>query len=293
MSIQTMPRPLPAALSSLTRLDAHPLSFLRARIPLLLAVLVIAAVGVQLRAQGPNPVSARGPERLWVSGRGPMLEDVARAIGDRLQTIGKSRVTIGGTLNDGRTERQISYSWQLPGLFRLEDNRGSIMQFNGNRLDVNAVARRSGDDVGVIQSLIGDQIETILWSIAETGSVHLIGARFRLDDTRNSVDGGPWVNYYEQVLAPQAKGNFTGVEIRRLIAVDSVTQRLRFVRYFSANQKGILAETEFVNWRLVGQQWFPSEIVRRENQKEVFRFRIAQSDAGERLPSAAFGEVAQ
>jgi hypothetical protein len=85
-----------------------------------------------------------------------MLEDVARAIGDRFQTVGKSRVTIAGTLVDGRTERQITYSWQLPGLFRLEDSRGGLMQFNGNRLDMNAVARQAGNNFGLIQSLIGD-----------------------------------------------------------------------------------------------------------------------------------------
>jgi hypothetical protein len=268
-------------------------SFLRTSIPLLFVPLLFAALGVQLCAQSPSPALARGTERLWLSGRSPMLEDVARAIGDRFQAVGKARVTVVGTLADGKTERQLTYSWQLPGLFRLEDNQGGLLQFNGNRLDVNAAARQSGDNAGLIQSLIGDQIETILWSIAETGNVHFIGARFRLDDNPIDDNRGPWVNYYEQVLSPQAKGNFTGAEIRRLVAVDSATQLLRFVRYFSPTQKGIVAETEFISWRLVGQQWFPTEIIRRENQREVFRFRITRTDVGEKLPSTSFGEVAQ
>jgi hypothetical protein len=290
MSKPPTPIPLPAAVPAATLFLR---SLVGAKIPLIRVFVLIAAGGAHLGAQGPNPLSARGSDRLWLGGRSPMLEDVARAIGDRFQTVGKSRVTIAGTLVDGRTERQITYSWQLPGLFRLEDSRGGLMQFNGNRLDMNAVARQAGNNVGLIQSLIGDQIETILWSMVETGNVHFIGARFRLDDNRVDDDRGPWVNYYEQVLAPQAKGNFSGVELRRLVAVDSVTQRLRFVRYFSPNQKGIIAETEFVAWRLADQQWFPTEIVRRENNREVFRFRITQSAAGENLSTAAFGEVAK
>lgn len=127
MSKCPMPTPVPADTPAAERLCRTPLI---ARILLVLAFLPLAAADGELRAQGPNPASMRVPERLWVNGRSPMLEDVARAIGDRFQTVGKPRVTIAGTLADGKAERQLTYSWQLPGMFRLEDSQGGLIQFN-------------------------------------------------------------------------------------------------------------------------------------------------------------------
>lgn len=70
-------------------------------------------------------------------------------MGDRLQIQGKARVTVTGTLTDGKSERQIVYSWQFPGQFRIEAANGGLIQFNGDRLNINAAAFQANDSAAL------------------------------------------------------------------------------------------------------------------------------------------------
>lgn len=118
-----------------------------------------------------------------------------------------------------------------------------------------------------------------------------MGGQFRLDDGKAANYTGPFVNYYEQVLLPRTKGNLHGAEIRRLIAIDSATQLLRFVRYFTIGKNDVSTETQFNSWRRFGDQWFPGEIVRLEAGRQIFRFQVTRAEVGDKLSPAAFGEV--
>lgn len=226
-----------------------------------------------------------------MGGRAELMAEVAQVMGDRLQVLGKERILLSGTLTRGTESRPIEIAWQLPGKFRITDGLGTVASYGGAG-DLIIAQSRKDDGPGLVQALVGDQIESILHSIATSGGIRFLGARFRTDDGKAAIYSGPYLNHYMQVLPRGATGNVRASTVTRLIAFDSDSLYLRSVR--TTGTAGAQAtETRMLDWKKSNGQAYPTEIVFLEGDKEVFRFRTTQIQVGERFADTVFAGAAQ
>jgi len=221
---------------------------------------------------------------------GGQLSLTGRRMGDRMQAAGKERVTIAGVLRDGRGERMIQITLQPSGLFRLDDPTAQrAVGFDGA-----AVGKRHGNGTA---SETDDLIETLVLSspdvlfdalVQQRAAARLVGYRFQVTWGSGPAPNSPFADVYDIYLTRSSKGNPTGRDERLRLAVDSSTLLPVSVRRGSTAESIQASEARFLGWVNQGGQQFPSEIVRMQGGREVFRFRLGQAAVSAKQPDTSF-----
>jgi hypothetical protein len=110
-----------------------------------------------------------------------------------------------------------------------------------------------------------------LTAVLRGAAPRIVGRRFREDDGRTPNYKGPWHDIYE-IAVPSP--DHSRKHIQKMFYFDSTTGQIARVRYKS-QRGGVLVETRWSGWQLVGGQPVPGSVIRTEGGKMVLEFHGA------------------
>ena len=225
------------------------------------------------RGQVASQPSAQNSGKLNVAQLPPELQTIATALGDRLQTPGKERVTITGTLTESGNTSTVTVTYQLPNSFRCDRGgaKSRSVSFDGNDNSASD-GNLTEQDEDLMESFLEDAPETMLYSLLHGTSLRVLTRRARMDDGTKPNYLGPWAAIYQLVGGAKSRSN--QILRQKHYYFDSVTHLPTLVRYRIKQSKGSLTavETSRTDWIKAGGQQIPGTISRSEDGKNVFVF---------------------
>lgn len=223
--------------------------------------------------------------------RGPL-----QTLGDRLETRGKERITVTGTLRWAGAEQATPFVliWETPGRLRLEVISGGQQQittFDGSR-----VVRTGGN----IESRDEDLLETLLYDCAEHffvcqmqgAGTRFLGSRFRLIEDSRAEYTGPLYDIFE--VTERINSRREAHEQTRQYFFNSDTHLLEAVKYRVTNGGlEVQVEVRLESWQQLNGQRFPSRIVRLENGAPVLTLalNLASITVSARVEDGVFTQI--
>jgi hypothetical protein len=233
---------------------------------------VAAAPPVQIVDGQTEPLKL---ESLW-----PQLRANARALGDRLEKVGKERLTLAGTLARGNSSQsnQFLIAWEYPGRLRLEelkDGRSRALVFDGSKA-ASFDGTLTTDDEALLETILYDTPEHLFVSQMRGAATRHLGSRFRLTDDQKN--GAATYDIYE-VTEPVTVGGQTRRQTRQYL-FNSDTHLLERVRYEVARSDSVTKiEVLYTDWRKVGGQMIPGRIQRTEDGTPVHTLTLSVGSA--------------
>jgi len=210
------------------------------------------------------------------------LDHFLNSAGDRFGRPGRERMTLTGTIADGRNSGRATLVWEHPGLFRLESG-SRVATFDGQTHKTNGGSLSEAEQ-DQIESLVGDSLDFFLFTAANGVRARLLGRRFRADDGRSPNYRGPLSDIllmmHHSSVRPDRQAR------SKMYYFDSITGRLSKVAYLKPG--GVRVETVFDEWTIVDGQPVPGTITRREGANTQFTFRLSGAGFGPRGPGAPF-----
>jgi hypothetical protein len=212
-------------------------------------------------------------------------------MGGRLTSADKATTVISGTLTDtsGTVPAQIIV--QAPGYLRFQENSGSrVFTYNGNRWQAKN-GKGGQEDQRVEESLLAHSPDSVFLQLANGGAFRRIGSRFRTDDGTTPNYSGPYWTLY--AFTPTGRQGLSWGEALQqgyFVAIDEKTRLLSEVRVVlqSPGTTAQVTQTKFNNWIQQAGQWYPGEIIRVENARQVLKFTVQQGVTGAQLATSTF-----
>lgn len=196
------------------------------------------------------------------------IRQIALALGPRVQTPGRERMIVTGTLARSGSTSALRIIRELPGLARIEESgaNGKILVFDFQRLTGRSPIDDSDEDL--VESLEMDSTEQFLNSIAPGATVRLIGQRFQV---RGEAGFGAQVDVLEMVL-PMKSRRDREVRVKHFM-FDTRTGLLRRVAYNTrkANQL-VRIQTVVSDYTQIDGHPIPGKIARIVNGIAAFSF---------------------
>lgn len=214
-----------------------------------------------------------------------------KKMGGRLTTAEKSAVSLTGTLTDASGTRPVQITLQAPGYLRFQDSNNSrVLTYDGTQWQ-NKNGKGGEDDSRIQESLLAHLPDSFLLQLANGGGLRRLGAHFRIDNGKTPNYSGPyWTLYaYSPAVRPGlAKGQ--ALQQSYLIAIDEKTWLISEIRMITKTSpvSQQVTQTKFNNWFQQRDQWYPGEIARLENGKQVLKLTIQQAATGAQLSAATF-----
>jgi hypothetical protein len=212
------------------------------------------------------------------------------ALGGRMMTADKSQIAIAGSITDSAGTRAAQIVVQSPGYLSYREGQGRAITFNGAQFKAKA-GSPSVDDERILESLLAHFPDAVMLQFAAGGGWRRIGSHFRTDSGKAANYTGPYWTLFAFSPADRpglARGQALQQEI--LIAIDEKTGLISEIRTVANTglQQMTVTQTQFNNWVQQTGQWFPGQIVRLENGKQVLSFQAQQAAVGPSSAVAAF-----
>jgi hypothetical protein len=209
----------------------------------------------------------------------------ANALGDRLQTPGKERMTLNGTITESSQSYVATVTYQLPNSVRIDKGgpQPRTLAFDGNTHWASS-GSLSEQDRSEMESFLDDAAEVMFFSLSRGSGLRVIARHSRMDDGKAPQYAGPWANIYELMGNPFSQP--TGTPRQKHFYFDAQTALPMLVRYRVNKSDGsvVLVETSWGHWSKINGQSVPGTVTRSEGGKPVLAFQIS---------SATFGPAAQ
>ncbi len=255
---------------------------------LLCAAAGFAQTGSLTPASGQNGPLWGGGNFIVPSSLPPEFGAAFQKMGGRMTGAANASVTLSGTLTDANGPRTAQITVQAPGLLRFQDGNSCVLAFDGNQFQGKNNPGGAGDQ-RIQESLLANFPDMVFLQLATGGGLRRIGGGFRTDDGKNPNYTGPYWRLYAFAPGPRP-GLKAGQPLQQpiFIALDEQTGLLAEVRVAlnagKANQQ--VTQTQFQNWFQQSGQWFPGQITRLENGKQVLSFQVQQAGvSGQAAPS--------
>jgi hypothetical protein len=220
-------------------------------------------------------VSAAAASVYLTTGRVPSAaHDFLTALGDRMQKPGSERVILEGNWVDSTGSSPAKVTWEAPGSLRLDRSRpGAAPLTLTKRAGDSRVAQVSTTDSALLESLLDDRAESMLYSLSTGAASRFLGARFRSDGGKTTDFSGPWYDIYEVSGTVVSAGS--GLTRQKYYCFNSDTKLLELVTYV-LNREGtkVTVTTRYGRWTTQNGQPFPGTIIREENGTAVFTFQV-------------------
>jgi len=211
------------------------------------------------------------------------------ALGDRLQSPGKERFTVTGTYSDGKADRPIQFTWELPGKMRIDLGGGSprSVVYDGTASGATGGAATSSDD-DLMESLADDRTEGLLYNLHQSGfAMRFLGSRFRTDNGLNKNYAGPYYDLFQTAATVSSRSD--KASRHKLFIFDSLTGAFVQTKYeITRAGAAIMVETIHSGGTTIAGQAVPNQIIRRENGTTVFTITVATAQVA---PTANDGLV--
>ncbi|MGA7234052.1 MAG: hypothetical protein WBY44_00125 [Bryobacteraceae bacterium] len=273
-----------------TKAQIQPLAY-----TLVFATLSLVALDVA-RAQTTG-VSSTSPQGWLISGNfiGPSdlasdMTSVLQKMGGRMMSAATAQVVLTGTTTDVNGSRAAQIIVQAPGYLSYREGATRALTFSGSAFQSAGGQLTSGDQQ-VLESFLAHFPDTILLQQCTGGSLRRIPGHFRNDASRGANYTGPYWRIFE--FSPSnrqglARGQALQQEL--FVAVDEGTWLISEVRVVTKTQPNAISvtQTQFANWVQQNGQWYPGQIVRLENGKQVLSFKTTQGAVGIASAIAAF-----
>jgi len=209
-------------------------------------------------------------------------------LGDRLEKVGKERVSYSGTLRRSGelVATPMTLTWELPGRIRLEDlGRQQITVFDGENVSRTPSVMTSFNDE-LLETLIYDSAEHLFISQIQGAATRFLGSRFQvISEQREEVS--PVYDIIEVTETNKVKPNSEPQSRHYLFNSD--TQALELIRYkIMRNGAEIPVEVRFEGWRRIDSQLFPTRIIRVENGAVVLTLTISTAIVTPRIDDGIF-----
>lgn len=205
-------------------------------------------------------------------------------LGGRMMSAGNARTTLAGTLTDDDGTRGVQITVQAPGYLRFQDSGSSarVLTFDGAQFG-SRNGKGGSQDERIKESLLAHLPDMVLLQMAAGGGFRRIGGRFRTDDGRTPGYTGPYWTVYAY-SPPVRKSMAWGQALQQgmFVAIDEQNGLLAEVRVVDSPPGGArnVIQTRFNNWFQQSGQWYPGEIVRKENGKQVLKLVVQQAGTG-------------
>lgn len=189
-----------------------------------------------------------------------------------------AELTIAGTITDSNGSRPAQIVVQAPGHLSYREGQTKALTFDGVQFK-SKDGQLTSDDERVSESLLAHLPDSVFLQIAAGGSIRPIGSHFRTDDGKTPNYRGPfWTLFGFSPGIRQGLTSGQAMQQELFIAIDEQTGLMAEIRL--ATQQNV-TQTQFSNWtQQQGNQWFPSQIVRLENGKQVLSFQVVQATVG-------------
>lgn len=213
------------------------------------------------------------------------LRNYLAAFGDRIQKPGKERTIVAGTLIDSKGSANAQVIWQVPGNIRIDrsDEPGKPLTYDSSKANTSSAGRTQAD-FNMLESLLDDTAEAFFYGVQAGTPYRLLGLRFRADDGTTVNYQGPWYDVYATTRPSKAQpGNPSRL---KHYYFDSQSGFLVKTRYNSSPT--VITTTEFAQWTKVNGQFFPGQIVRKENDSVVFTLNVSSVSTSVAASDGAF-----
>lgn len=212
-------------------------------------------------------------------------------MGGRLASAEMATVSMSGTLTDSSGARTVQITAQAPGYLRFQDtSTARVLTYDGTTWK-NKNGKGGQDDARIEESLLAHLPDSFLLQLANGGGVRRIGTRFRTDDGKTPNYSGPYWTLYE--YSPSIRPGLTmGQPLQQsyFVAIDEATwliSEIRTVIGASTSSRQVI-QTKFNSWFQRGTQWYPGEIVRLENGKQILKLTVQQGATTAQLATSSF-----
>jgi hypothetical protein len=207
------------------------------------------------------------------------------AIGDRLQTSGKERITMTGTMQSPLVPGlpvPISIVLEYPGQLRINSGlRGDAIVFDGSTLS-KLGGQLSALDTDLAEAIRSDSVEGFLLDQASNGPARHLGARFRIAGEQPSAGATGYCDLYQVFHRSKLKQSEATT---KMFCFDTASKLLQFTIYRVGNDR---YETRFSGWQKSGLQAFPTQISRFKNGTANVSLTLNGFQVGAALADAIF-----
>ena len=224
------------------------------------------------------------------SGKVPTFaEPLLRVLGDRLGKPGKERLAFMGTLADAKGNRQIRVLLELPLKGRIEDLGAGGGTFTLDEADLlkSNKSTVSDQELDLVESLILDRQEAILYGLAQGDGARLLGRGFPLVPGQGKGYRGPVYDIID--LTSKTEFRSDRPQRFRRCYFDSATSLLHKVQYAQVRGgRTIKVETVVRQWVELQGQRVPSAIERIEDGQPVFTVQLTGQGIGAKVSDGVF-----
>ena len=212
------------------------------------------------------------------------------ALGDRLQVPGKERLVLAGTLTQSGQTAPATITMELPASVRIDiaSKPTRVLIFDGTKSSASD-NRFSAADYDLLESILEDAPERLLYSLTGPSAMRIIAHRFPTNGGKLPGYKGPWEDVYEFFQKVQAAA--TPVVRQKHFYFDSVTRLGTRVKYAVKQSNGTTAliETQRTDWHMVNGQQVPNVITRLQNGAVQLQFNSARQSFGGIAADGLFG----
>jgi hypothetical protein len=179
---------------------------------------------------------------------------------------------------------------QAPGYLAYREGSTRAITYNGSQFSTQS-GSLSASDEQVAQSFLAHFPDTVFLQFSAGGSWRRIGNRFRNTAGNSSTYTGPYWTLW--AFSPRNRAGLTtgqALQQQIFIAVNEKTGLVDEVRVVTntAPKVQTVIETQFNNWAQSGGQWYPGEIVRLEDGKQVLSFQAQGFAVGAAVATSTF-----
>lgn len=251
-----------------------------------------AATRVMRRTSAGGPTlekRQRSKDRDYVrrSRLSPKLAMHLNALGNRLETPGKERLTITGELRSSAMSqaREIAATLEFPDKLRLDIQNGHqnrLITFDKQEIK----GQPAPDELDLVESLNYDSAEHFFNTQIQGNAMRFLGSRFRTDDGSNPDYSGPYFDIYKIADRIDASGEERAAKLYYFNSETLLLERVTYV--INRNGSEINVETRLSDWRDEDGQKMARRIERLENGKSVFVLNVRSAQFGRRADDGVF-----
>lgn len=249
-------------------------------------------------SQSPDTVEAPKPEYVQQARLAPQLRDALRVVGDRLESRGKERLILTGTLKRPRissSETGFRLILERPDRLRFEEQEGDklvVTVFDGKHL-VKSGGVIKGSDEDEIESLLFDSAERFFLGEMQGQGTRFLGSRFRLDDGSSPGYGGPFYELYQ--TGDRIDFGRKSRTQEKLYFLNSDNLLIERISYEIERQgRPVRVDVRLNEWKpLVPGQLLPTAITRLEDGVAVFEMVVSSAGLGAKQSDGLLGTPAR
>lgn len=213
-----------------------------------------------------------------------------QVMGSRMTGATTALMSLTGSITDSNGTRAAAIVIQAPGYLAYREGSTRAITYNGSQFSTLSGSLSTSDEQ-VAESFLAHFPDTVFLQFAAGGGWRRIGNRFRNVAGNSPTYTGPYWTLW--AFSPKNRAGLTrgqALQQEIFVAVNEQTGLIDEVRVVTNTAPKVqnVIETQFNKWAQSGGQWFPGQIVRLENGKQVLSFQTQTGAVGSATALSSF-----